>query len=220
MLLGELWNFFERRIFTIRSTPGLFNQYRGRNSSVDLAAAATIRQENLFNYFLSFSKKPPVLLLGEAPGPWGCRFSGIPFTGERQLLAHALPFSGKQSSRCVPRIKVRKATPYISNSAILFWSIMLPYHPRFIVWNCVPVHPYRIGNILSVRTPTSREVLHYSGILSEILAILKPDKIVAVGRKAQYSLEYLGVFCSYVRHPSQGGAFKFKKGIKRAFAVL
>jgi len=220
MVLDELWNFFEREIFTIRSTSGFFNQYRDRNSSVDLAVATEIRQENLRNYFLSFSRRPSVLLLGEAPGPWGCRFSGVPFTGERQLLAHTLPFSGQQSSRGVPRIKVRKATPYISNSARVFWSTMLPYHPRFIVWNCVPIHPYRIGNILSVRTPTSKEVLQYSYVVSKILSILTPERIVAVGRKAQYSLGYLGVSCSYVRHPSQGGTSRFKKGIKRAFAVL
>jgi len=220
MVLYELWGFFEREIFTIRSTPGLFNQYRDRRSSVDLVEATAIRQQNLFNYFLSFSKIPPVLLLGEAPGPWGCRFSGIPFTGERQLLARELPFSGQQSSRGLPRIKVRKATPYISNSARVFWSTMLPYYPRFIVWNCVPIHPHRIGNILSVRTPTSKEVVQYSHILLKMLSILKPDKVVAVGRKAQYSLAYLGVTCSYVRHPSQGGTPKFKRGIKRAFSVL
>jgi hypothetical protein len=220
MVLYELWDFFEKWIFTIRSTPGFFNQYRDRHSSVDLAEATAIRQQNLLNYFLSFSKIPPVLLLGEAPGPWGCRFSGIPFTGERQLLDQELPFSGQQSSRGIPRIKVRKTTPYISNSARVFWSTMLPYYPRFIVWNCVPIHPYRIGNILSVRTPTSKEVVQYSYILLKILSILKPDRIVAVGRKAQYSLTYLGETCSYVRHPSQGGTYKFKRGIKKAFGVL
>lgn len=219
MVLAELWHFFEQRIFRIRPTPGLFNQYRGRDSSVDIEAAARVRRENLLGYFKSFRESPSILLLGEAPGPWGCRFSGIPFTGERQLLAHALPFGGQQSSRDDPLIRVRKTAPYISNSARLFWSTMLPFHPRFIVWNCVPIHPYETGSILSVRTPTAKEVLKYTRVISDIISILKPRKIIAVGRKAQSSLDHLGLPCDYVRHPSQGGASKFKKGIKNALAA-
>jgi uracil-DNA glycosylase len=220
MILTGLWNLFQRRIFTMKSTPGLFNPYRGRDPAVDKAAASRIRQNNLFGYLDSFRKNPAVLLLGEAPGPWGCRFSGIPFTGERQLLANKLPFSGQQSSRDDPLIKVRKTTPYISNSAGIFWSTMLPFHPRFIVWNCVPLHPYKTGYILSVRTPTAREVIKYSNILFEIVSILKPKKIVAVGRKAQFSLDSLGFPCDYVRHPSQGGANRFKRGIECALTFL
>ena len=220
MVLARLWDLFERRIFTRRTAPGLFNQYRSRDHAVDRALAPSIRRDNLFAYFSSFRKRPSLLLLGEAPGPWGCRFSGIPFTGERQLLAHSLPFCGKQSSRDEPGISVRRKPPYISNSARLFWSTMLPFHPRFIVWNCVPFHPYDTGNILSVRTPTASEVLYYSHILAEIILLLKPDRIIAVGRKAQFSLSHLGVPCDYVRHPSQGGAIKFKNGINSVLATL
>ena len=220
MVLARLWNLFERSIFTPRSAPGLFNQYRSRDLAVDRGSAPGIRRANLFGYFSSFRKRPSVLLLGEAPGPWGCRFSGIPFTAERQLLAQSLPFGGRRSSRDEPRISLRRKPPYISNSARLFWSTMLPYYPRFIVWNCVPFHPYDSGNILSVRTPTASEVLQYSHMLSEIILLLKPEKIIAVGRKAQFSLNHLGIPNDYVRHPSQGGALKFKNGISRALTGL
>jgi uracil-DNA glycosylase len=220
MVLARLWDLFEKKIFTIKPTPGLFNQYRSRDLLVDVISAASIRRNNLFGYFCSFRKRPPVLLLGEAPGPWGCRFSGIPFAGERQLLMHSLPFAGRQSSRDEPRVSIRRKPPYISNSARLFWSTMLPFHPRFIVWNCVPFHPYKASSILSVRTPTASEVLRYTNVLAEIISLLKPNKIIAVGRKAQFSLNQLGVPCKYVRHPSQGGAVKFKKGINRLLVGL
>lgn len=220
MVLARLWKLFEKSIFVIRPKPGLFNQYLSQNPSVDIPSAPSIRRDNLFAYFSSFRKRPPVLLLGEAPGPWGCRFSGIPFTGERQLLTHSLPFCGRQSSRDEPRMRTRRKPPYISNSARLFWSTMLPYYPRFMVWNCVPFHPYKTGSILTVRTPTASEVLRYSRILSEIILLLKPEKIIAVGRKAQFSLNHLGAACDYVRHPSQGGATKFKKGINSTLAGM
>jgi len=94
---------------------------------------------------------------------------------------------------------------------------MRKYHPKFFVWNCVPIHPYKKGNILSVRTPTTEEVMHYSDLLAEILALLRPEKIVAVGKKAEFSLNRLGIPCAYVRHPSQGGAEKFRRGIENVF---
>lgn len=217
MILDNLWGLFKKKIFTIASSNGLFNQYNDRDTRVDLPNAADIRRQSLYNYFKSFPKKPTVILIGEAPGPWGCRFSGIPFTGERQLLNHELPFIGYQSSRNKPKLNVRKSTPYVSNSARIFWSVMKKYHPQFFVWNCVPIHPYKHNNMLSVRTPISKEVKHYSNLLSEILSILKPKHIVAVGKKAEFSLDQLNIPCVYVRHPSQGGASKFKKGIAKVF---
>ena len=220
MIFNNLWHLFEKKIFSIPSFNGLFNQYKDRNPHVDLTNAVDIRRQNLYNYFKSFPKKPTVVFIGEAPGPWGCRFSGIPFTGERQLLMKELPFSGNQSSRNKPKIEVRKATPYVSNSARIFWGVMRQYHPKFFVWNCVPIHPYKKGNILSVRTPTTEEVMHYSNLLAEILSLLKPKKIIAVGKKAEFSLNKLGIPCIYVRHPSQGGAVKFRNGIRRAFVAL
>ncbi|UCG91383.1 MAG: uracil-DNA glycosylase [candidate division WOR-3 bacterium] len=217
MSLQDLWDFFKRKIFTIPSSDRLFNQYKDRDKRVDLPDAAQIRRENLHNYFESFTQRPPVMVVGEAPGPWGCRFSGIPFTGERQLVMHELPFQGRRSSTDNPTPRIRKSTPYVSNSARIFWGTMNQYHPKFFVWNCVPIHPYKKGTILSVRTPTTVEVLHYSVILSEILSQLKPEKIIALGRKAEFSLQQLGIPCAYVRHPSQGGAGRFKKGIEQAF---
>ena len=215
-----LWSLFKRRIFAVPSSDGLFNQYKERNTEVDLPMAAEIRRKNLHNYFASFQKAPQIVLIGEAPGPWGCRFSGIPFTGERQLINDELPFSGKRSSLSRPRMDIWKKSPYVSNSARLFWRTLRKYHRHFFVWNCIPIHPYKRDKILSVRTPTTEEVLRFAGILAEILAIVNPKEVIAIGKKAEFSLKRLHIPCTYVRHPSQGGAVKFRAGMHRVFARL
>jgi uracil-DNA glycosylase len=220
MILKRLWHFFERRIFPVESSPGMFNQYHDEDLRVDRPDAAAIRRGNLRNYIASFEKKPSFLLVGEAPGPWGCRFSGIPFTGEKQLLAGLLPFSGKRSSNVEPLVNLRRSSPYLSNSARIFWSTMHTYYPYFLVWNCVPFHPYKDENIVSVRTPTAVEVRQYSILLAGTIAAIEPEAIIAIGRKAQSSLDRLGLPCTYVRHPSQGGALNFRRGIKRIFGPL
>ena len=65
------------------------------------------RQGNLLNYLLHFEGKPRYLIVGEAPGPWGCRFSGVPFTSERQLAQGELPFAGEPTSIHNPPVAER-----------------------------------------------------------------------------------------------------------------
>jgi uracil-DNA glycosylase len=128
---------------------------------------------------------------------------------------HELPFTGRQSSKDNPMFRVRKSRPYVSNSARIFWKVMKEHHPLFFIWNCVPIHPYKNNNILSVRTPSTQEVMRFSRFLLRIVSLLKPTRVVALGRKAEFSLIQLSVPCTYVRHPSQAGANRFIKGMAR-----
>ncbi len=213
MILGELWRFFEKEIFQMDSTELLFNQYKDNNLDVDTDGGNEIRKENLRKYFESFDEKPTVLAIGEAPGPWGCRFSGIPFTSERQLIQQNFLFHGKQSSNTkLVRVKHKKS-PFSLNTSKIFWDVMNEYHPKFFVWNCVPFHPYKHDDILSVRTPTKLEVKRYSEMLKKIIDIINPDVTLAVGKKAFSALERIGEQSKYVRHPSYGGAKEFKTGM-------
>lgn len=212
MLLKALWDIIEKEVFPAPSTPLLFNQYSDNDPDFDLPGGELIRRENLKNYISGFRKKPSVLVLGEAAGPWGARFSGIPFTGERQLLTGELPFGGRQSSAHEP--------PYLERSGSILWRTMLPYYPKFILWNTVPFLPHKKGLPLSIRTPSKEEALSSTDTLRKIIDYLRPELIAAVGRTAEHALGRLGVKSLYVRHPSNGGAKKFSEGIKKAFKSL
>lgn len=210
MVLNELWSYFESEIFPIESTDILFNQYNDNDPRVDLSTASEIRKENLKGYFESFTDEPRILLIGEAPGPWGCRFSGVPFTSERQLTEEVLPFYGKQSSKHnLDKVKNKKV-PFTSNTSAIFWEVMKRYHPKFFVWNCVPFHPHKSNDILGLRTPTRNEQKKYFEILKGTVDIVNPDKILAVGKRALGSLKSIGCPCIYIRHPSFGGAREFR----------
>ncbi|MDA8387451.1 MAG: uracil-DNA glycosylase [Nitrospiraceae bacterium] len=164
---------------------------------------------------MGFGRRPSVLLVGEAAGPWGARFSGVPFTSERQLEKGGLPFRGRKSSNHEP--------PYSENSGTVVWGALLPRYPEFFLWNAVPLHPHRKGEPLSIRTPGAREIRAFCPLLREALDILRnpsgagQGRVVAVGRKAEYALKLIGVPCLYARHPAQSGAARFRAGISRAF---
>jgi len=146
------------------------------------------------------------MIVGEAPGWRGCRFSGVPFTSEAQLCDGALPFTGHQSSAA--------PSPYAENTATIFWKTARPHASSFLVWNCVPFHLHRPGDPLTNRPPTRREIAAHLELLAALLALLEPGLVVAVGRSAGWALHRMDVPCTCVRHPSHGGANEFGRRLE------
>ncbi|MFQ5571365.1 MAG: hypothetical protein ACE5G0_16940, partial [Rhodothermales bacterium] len=130
MLLDDAWCLFQEKIFPTPSTDMLFNPYRDRHEAFDLPDAVAIRRDNVRRYLARYEARPPLFLLAEAPGPWGCRFSGVPLVSEAQLVDEAFPLDGRPSSR--------KETPHSEYSASIYWRVLGPYFPHFFTWNSVP----------------------------------------------------------------------------------
>ena len=209
MLLDDLWHFFQKTIFTLPGSYAAdrptFNFYCQELPGIDLPGAAAIRRENLKAYVSSFFERPEMLLVGEAPGWRGCRFSGVPFTSEAQLCAGELPFQGMKSSL--------GSKAYREASATIFWDTMRPLHPGFFVWNALPLHLHQPGKPLSNRRPTQHELQAGAQILHQVVHLLKPRFVIAVGKSAGVALDLAGAEYLNVRHPSHGGARDFNKGI-------
>ncbi|MFT5141661.1 MAG: hypothetical protein ACI80V_001079 [Rhodothermales bacterium] len=188
----------------------LFNPYHDHNPSVDRADAVEIRRSNLASYFASCADRPRLFLLAEAPGPWGCRFSGVPITSESQLLDPDFPISGGQSSL--------KETPYKEYSAGIFWRLLADVFPDFVVWNACPFHPHKADEPFTIRAPRQTELRTFAPLVAELIDIFRPKKVLAVGRRAERTLADTGIEATYVRHPSQGGATAFRAGVLEALS--
>lgn len=214
MLLLPVWEWLQAEIF---SWPGVssgpkpcFNPYRGIEPAVDRPGADRIRRENLRRYLESFTHWPEVLVIGEAPGWRGCRFSGVPFTSEAQL-AGSLPFCGGPSSLVEP--------PHREAAATIFWRVMQDYHPRFLAWNSLPLHPHQPGQPCTNRTPTQREIRLGEAGLARLVALLAPIQVIALGRNAAATVQRLGLEAIQVRHPSHGGAQVFANAMRQVFSA-
>ena len=212
MLLAPVWTLFEETIFSMPSPERQFNPYRDRDDAFDLPDAPALRRANLRSCLESYAERPPLFLLAEAPGPWGCRFSGVPLVSEAQLVDESFPIRGRRSST--------RDEPHTEYSAGIYWRALRDFFPHFFTWNSVPFHPHAAAKPLSIRTPTRREVAAYEGLLTDLLGLLQPRRVVAVGRKAERALESVGVERTYVRHPSQGGAKKFARGVQAVVQEL
>ncbi|HEY3293899.1 MAG TPA: uracil-DNA glycosylase [bacterium] len=207
MIPQDLWRLITRHVFAYPSSATLFNPYAACHAGADRADACAIRRKNLRGYLSSFPEPPGILLVGEASGPWGCRFSGVPFTSERQLCSGELPFAGRQSST--------HDEPHHERTAGIFWDVMARHHPRCFIWNAVPLHPHPAGEPFSLRRPSRSDVKAFAELLNGLVERLAPAQIIAVGRIAQRAVQDVGQTPVYVRHPSHGGMREFRTGIDR-----
>ncbi|MFB6274079.1 MAG: uracil-DNA glycosylase [Salinibacter sp.] len=206
-MLPNVWDLFETHVFPEPSTDEQFNPYRDRHEDLDAPDAPSHRRDNLRQYLACFDDAPRLFLLLEAPGPWGCRFSGVPVTSEDQLADPDFPIDGTVTSRA-------DRPPLTEYSASIFWRVLQPHFPQFFVWNSLPLHPHDPGDPVSIRTPRRSEVRAWHELLRALLDTLAPDRTVGVGRKGERALDDVGADPTYVRHPSQGGANKFESGME------
>jgi hypothetical protein len=132
----------------------------------------------------------PLLLVGEAAGYRGARVSGIPFTSERQLTGTG---PAEATATVVHRVL----------GELGLWQDV-------VLWNVVPTHPHRPGEPASNRAPRRDEI---AAGLPFALELAAGRRVVAVGRVAADALG-----CAYVRHPSRGGAARFRSGLVAAIA--
>jgi uracil-DNA glycosylase len=161
-----------------------FNQYaRGPR--------AALLRERLVSY-LDERRDADLLLVGEAPGYRGARFSGIPFTSERQLTG----------------LGPAEATATIVRRALDELGIA----ERTLLWNVVPTHPHLARDPATNRRPTAGEVEVGAAFLD---VLVSRRRVVPVGRLAESALGAEGL-----RHPSHGGARAFRDGLHALVAAL
>jgi uracil-DNA glycosylase len=171
------------------------NPYSAFDPAFDKEGGATLRAANLVSYLHS-RMSPELLLVGEAPGYQGCRFSGVAFTSERSL-----PPAFRSSLR---------PEGWAEPSATIVHRALhdLGIEDDVALWNACPMHP-AAGRTDSNRTPTRAEVDEGALWLDRLIALLSPRVVIPVGRSAAAAL---GV-SECLRHPANGGARKFRDGL-------
>jgi uracil-DNA glycosylase len=150
---------------------------------------SAVRRERLCAY-LDRRRAAPILLVGEAAGYRGARVSGLPFTSQRQLTGSG---PAEATATIVHRVLAE-----------------LGLEEQILLWNVVPTHPHRAGEPTSNRRPTRAEIEASLPFLEGLASGRRP---IAVGRLAAAVLE-----SPYVRHPSHGGAERFRTGLVELLA--
>lgn len=202
-------NAWVKRVASV-SMPQVFNPWK-QNNQMDVGAdGPQLRVQRLKLHLDNPSAK--ILMVGEASGHLGAKYSGIPFTSERLLLAGEIP---RLEAHGHARISTRKL-PFSEPSATTIWKVAheLGIEHQIVLWNAFPWHPYK-DELNSNRTPTNAELTEGLSYLEDLIGFFGQATLVAIGRKSQGSLEGLGLPHVPIRHPSMGGAPAFRDGMTR-----
>lgn len=199
----------------------VFNPWYDWHRGVDANCTAPMIRRRHLEQYLGLRKRAPYLLVGEALGYRGGRFSGIPMTSERILLNH-LADRGIRASDVTGDLAVQRTSRhelgingFTEPTATIVWSQILQsgIHPNNIVlWNAFPWHPFEPGiGLLSNRKPRRTECDDGRKALLSLLQYLNIKRIIAVGRIAGVALRNVGIEPLEIRHPARGGASEFRR---------
>jgi hypothetical protein len=207
----------------------VFNPWSTFDPAHDASRRAPgIRTRQLAAYLAERASRARLLLVAEAAGYQGAKFSGIAMTSERILLGHLAPRGVPPDA--VIRMPIERTSRttdkplgYNEPTATVVWGTLLGagLDPRvWVNWNAFACHPHRPGAPLSNRTPTRAELESARPLLASFLRLFAGVEVVALGRHAALSLTLLGVAHRAVRHPSMGGAARFRAEILTIAAAL
>jgi uracil-DNA glycosylase len=152
------------------------------------------------------------LLVGEAPGYKGARWTGIPFTSEAIVLA------GIPGIQPVDTVVFRKSGEsskvWGEATATIVWQAIREFRPLPLLWNAYPLHPHDPGKLNSNRQPTRDELKDGESFLRELIELFTIEYVLAVGNKAYESLGRMGIDRVKIRHPANGGKPEFVRGLR------
>lgn len=200
--------------------PDVFNPWRDHDPVNDgLKKSALIRRNNLLHY-LTERSRPDLILVAEAAGYQGCKFSGIAMTSERILLGGGVVEPDQvfrpEPKRCTSNRTIGWSEP----TASIVWRALNDFHidsRRVILWNAFAFHPHPPGVSLKNRRPRQEELEKAKSVLETFVAIYgRTTPMLAVGNVARETLARLGMDVKHIRHPANGGAPRFRAGLRAA----
>lgn len=192
----------------------VFNPYSDRCSHYDRKDAVKIRKENLRSYLhASILSGTDVIWFGRDLGYRGGRRTGVALTDDMHLPQLA---SWCKSST------IRQATvgdPVGERTAAVIWGMIREIGDLPFMWNIFPFHPHEPESSMTNRAHTRKEMTAIWDMNKELLDILQPSTVVAIGNDAANAFEREGLAYEQVRHPSYGGQAEFVAGLRRLYGL-
>ncbi len=200
--------------------PDVTNQYAANAADPATLAANAQRRTNLHRALaLAVADPPELLLIAEAPGYRGARRTGIPFTSDDLLVRGVAPLAmfGPEQGFALAEHDGKLLR---EQTATIVWRTLAHLKVRAVGWNAYPFHPHRANQPQSNRTPRSSELREGQSFLLQFRALFPTLPVLAMGNSAHRALTWLAIPHHKIRHPAQGGAQLFARGLQAFVATL
>ena len=182
-----------------------FNPYSDRCEVHDHADAPN-RRSTAISAMLRSAMREPVdaIWIGRDLGYRGGRRTGLALTDDVHIVKHARRWN-LVASRPTVGAAVSERT------AAVIWRVLDQTDARIFLWNVFPLHPHESENPFSNRQHNARERRVGEELLRELVGLLNPSRIVAIGNDAASAAHRItdNTPVIRVRHPSYGGQTQF-----------
>ena len=194
-----------------------FNPYSDRCQVHDHLDAPDLRAAALSAMLHNAMREPvDAIWIGRDLGYRGGRRTGLALTDDVNIAKHA-----KRWDLMAERPTV--GTAVAERTAAIIWSMLDQIDARIFLWNVFPLHPHESGEPFTNRQHNASERRAGEELLQELIYLLRPSRIVAIGNDAAAAAHRISdtsvpVIC--VRHPSYGGQTQFLKQIRELYESI
>jgi len=194
--------------------PSVFNPYRETCSAHDRDDAALLRRCNLARCLeAALASRVDTIWIARDLGYRGGRRTGLPLTDEVHLGPAGVLMGGIELDRATHGAIVAERT------AAIVWRVLARIGEPVVLWNIFPLHPHESDDPFSNRCHTRAEREATWPLLTALIAMIAPKRIVAIGRDAGLALAGIEIPVHVVRHPSYGGQAEFIAGVQAVYGI-
>ena len=190
-----------------------FNPYSNRCAVHDLDDAPERRLELLHSLLeVAIVRKIDSIWIGRDLGYRGGRRTGLALTDDVHICEYAARWG----------LSVQRPTKgdiAAERTAAVIWSVLSQVKVSVFLWNVFPLHPHEPNNPFSNRSHNSIERRTGEKLLSQLILLLKPHRLIAIGNDAARTVRRLSdnQEVIQVRHPSYGGKSQFLAQMSEAY---
>ena len=193
-----------------------FNPYSNRCVVHDLDDAPQLRYQTLLRV-LQIATKCDIdsLWIGRDLGYRGGRRTGLPFTDDVHIHEYARRWG----------ISIRQPTrgvaTYTERTATVVWRVLSRIAAPVFLWNVFPLHPHEPNKQFSNRLHNNVERKAGELLLSQIIDLLEPSRLIAIGNDAERVVSRISTESEvvHVRHPSYGGQSVFVSQMSELYGL-
>ena len=190
-----------------------FNPYADRCPVHDLVDAPRRRSRALLALLEAAVRvEVDTIWIGRDLGYRGGRRTGLALTDDVHMCAHlarwGLTFERPTKGRAVAE-----------RTAAVIWTVLSRIEMPIFLWNVFPLHPHEPDEPFTNRAHNARERAVGEEVLSQLIQLIKPRRIVAIGSDAARTAQSLGrrIRVHQVRHPSYGGQTEYVSQVRELY---
>lgn len=192
-----------------------FNPYSDRCPVHDLDDAP-VRRSKLLIQMLEMAEQVEVdsIWVGRDLGFRGGRRTGLALTDDVHFHDHLSRWG-------ISQVRPTLGRPVSERTASIIWEMLGRIQTPIFLWNVFPLHPHEHDTPFTNRTHNAKERRAGTEILDQLIRLVRPKKLIAVGKDAEKVLGQIsgGANIVKVRHPSYGGQAAFLCQIQELYSL-